>query len=139
MTLKVATLAALAFASASPAMAADIEGMWLSPSRSAHIKIEHCGDSLCGRLVSASRPKSNPQYLDIHNKDESLRSRSLIGITLLQGFTGGPDKWTGGRVYNPGDGNTYQGTITLKDSDHLELKGCAVWLLCKSQVWTRLD
>jgi uncharacterized protein (DUF2147 family) len=139
MTIKVVPLAALALALARPAMAADVEGVWLSPSRGAHIKIEQCGDALCGKLVSASRPKTNPQYLDIHNRDSSLRSRSVIGITLLDGFTGGPTRWTGGHVYNPGDGNTYQGTLTLIDGDHLELKGCTLWVLCKSQVWTRVD
>lgn len=139
MTLKVAAVAALALAVAGPATAADIEGLWLSPSRSAHIKIEHCGDSLCGRLISATKPNTNPQYLDVHNHDPSQRTRSVIGTLLLEGFTGGPVKWTGGRVYNPGDGNTYSGTLTLRDEDHLELRGCALWVLCKSQVWTRLD
>ena len=137
--LRITALAALGLVLAGPASAADIQGLWLSPSRGAHIQIEHCGEGICGKLVSASRPKTNPNFLDIHNKDPELRTHTVIGSTLLQGFIGGPTRWTGGHVYNPGDGNTYSGAITLIDDDHLKVEGCALWVLCKSQVWTRVE
>ena len=129
---------ALASSTASQATAADITGVWLAQSRGAHIEIDRCGDSFCGKIVSATPAQSNPLLLDIHNKDPSLRSRRMIGTTFMDGFTGGPVKWTGGRLYNPGDGNFYRGMLTLIDNDHLQLKGCAFWFLCKSQTWTRL-
>ena len=136
--LKLAVLSALALAVAAPATAAEITGVWLAPSRSAHVEIKHCGASLCGKLISASQPKSNPSYLDVHNKNPDLRNRQVIGATLLEGFTGGPTRWIGGHIYNPGDGNTYHGMMTLVDSDHLAVKGCALIVLCKSQTWTRI-
>ena len=129
---------ALAAAGGGSAAAADITGVWLAPSRSAHVEIDHCGDTFCGKIVSAKPPLSNPKMLDIHNKDPDLRARSMIGTVFMDGFTGGPDKWSGGRLYNPGDGNFYRGMITLVDDNHLQLKGCAFWFLCKSQTWTRL-
>jgi uncharacterized protein (DUF2147 family) len=137
-------LATLAAASAfvGPAFAQDPAalGVWQSPSRGAHIQIVPCADgAICGKLLSASRPKSNPQLLDIHNKDPALRERSMIGQIVFDGFKGGPMKWTGGRLYNPGDGNFYSGEISLADPDHLQLKGCAFWFLCKSQTWTRVE
>jgi uncharacterized protein (DUF2147 family) len=88
-------------------------------------------------LLSASRPKSNPQLLDIHNKDPAKRSRSMIGQVVFSGFKGGPVKWKGGRLYNPGDGNHYSGVISLVDEGHLKLKGCALKVICLSQTWTR--
>jgi uncharacterized protein (DUF2147 family) len=129
---------------AAPAAAQDTSaplGVWQSPSRGAHIQIVPCDDggSICGKLLSASRPKSNPQLLDIHNKDPVRREHTMLGQLVLEGFKGGPMKWTGGRVYNPGDGNYYSGVISLVDSDHLELKGCAFWFLCKAQTWTRVE
>ena len=120
-------------------MAQDIDGVWLSPSRAAHVQITHCGETICGKVVSASQPKTNPNFLDVHNKDPSLRTRRVIGQTLLAGFMGGPTEWTGGHVYNPGDGNTYNGKLTLIDDNHLKLTGCALWVLCKSQMWTRIE
>ena len=137
---KVLATAVLFLALASPAAAADITGVWLAAqARQAHIEIARCGDGYCGRVLSATRPKTNPEYLDVHNKNPALRARKLIGAVLIEGFKGGPEKFTGGRIYNPGDGNTYHGSITVIDNDHLELKGCALLILCKSQVWTRLQ
>jgi uncharacterized protein (DUF2147 family) len=117
-----------------------VYGVWRSPSRGAHIKITPCeGDAICGKLLSASRPESNPDLLDIHNKDPAKRQSSMIGQTVFEGFKGGPHKWTGGRFYNPGDGKYYAGTISLVDHNHLKLKGCALRVLCKSQTWTRAE
>ena len=136
--LKSAVIGALALAIAGPAAAADVTGVWLAPSRSAHIEIRNCGASLCGKLIYATQPVTNPTFLDVHNKNPELRGRPMIGQTLLEGFTGGPTHWTGGHIYNPGDGNTYHGMMTLVDGDHLSVKGCALIVLCKSQMWTRI-
>ena len=45
---------------------------------------------------------------------------------------------TGGAIYNGDDGGTYKATITPIDADHLKVRGCIVWPLCKSQTWTRV-
>ena len=58
--------------------------------------------------------------------------------TDLYDFTGGPTKWTGGKVYNPDDGGTYSGTIELLSDNQLKLKGCIVAPFCKTQVWNRV-
>ena len=131
--------ALLAILAASPAVAATgIVGTWLAPARAAHIRIYHCGEAVCGRIVSASRPKDNPKLLDIHNQDPALRHRSMVGAVLIEGFTGGPTSWTGGRVYNPGDGKSYKGSLTLVDPGHLKMQGCVIGVLCKSQVLKRI-
>ncbi|HEY5411733.1 MAG TPA: DUF2147 domain-containing protein, partial [Caulobacteraceae bacterium] len=67
-----------------------------------------------------------------------LRRRSMVGAIVIQGFTGGPASWTGGHVYNPGDGKSYKGSLTLVDANHLMLQGCVLGFLCKSQVIKRL-
>ncbi len=138
--IRLALLSTLALVPVAPASASDITGVWLAQSRGAHVEISPCagGGRYCGRLLYATPAKSNPGLLDVHNKDPALRTRTMVGETLMMGFTGGPTKWTGGRLYNPGDGNTYGGVITLVDDNHLQLKGCAFWFLCKSQTWTRL-
>jgi uncharacterized protein (DUF2147 family) len=115
-------------------------GVWQSPSRGGHIQITSCDNAICGKLLSAAtRPKSNPDLLDIHNKDPAKRGLTMIGQTVITGFKGGPTKWTGGRLYNPGDGNYYSGVISLVDDNHLKLKGCALKVLCKSQTWSRVQ
>ncbi len=134
-TAAIAIVAAFAL----PAFASDITGVWLAPTRSAHVQIRHCGEAICGRVLWATTPKTNPDFLDVHNKNPELRDRRVIGTDLIEGFKGGPDKYTGGRIYNPGDGNTYHGEITLEDDNHLKLTGCALIIICKSQIWTRIE
>ncbi len=40
--------------------------------------------------------------------------------------------------YNGDDGGTYKATITPIDADHLKVRGCIVWPLCKTQTWMRV-
>lgn len=123
---------------ATAASAADISGQWKAPTRNALIEISHCGSSVCGKLLTSDGLRANPDLRDTKNKDAKLRGRKLMGMTMLSGFTQDGAKWTGGQVYNPDDGGTYSGTLTLIDSDHLEVRGCIFWPLCKTQTWTRL-
>ena len=134
-----ALLAALGLAAPAAADAKDIAGVWLSPSHSAHVEISRCGEAYCGKLLSVEPYKSNPQMLDLHNKNPAMRSRQIVGTTLISGFRGGPTRWTGGKVYNPSDGNWYRGAITVVDESHIQLKGCAFAFICKSQTWTRVE
>ena len=43
-----------------------------------------------------------------------------------------------GTLYNPNDGKTYSGSMRLKDASSLEVSGCVLAVLCKSQAWTRV-
>ena len=61
-----------------------------------------------------------------------------LPIRISDGFTGGPTKWTGGKVYNANDGGTYSGTITMISANELKLKGCIVAPLCKTEKWSRI-
>ena len=130
--------AILVILAGSPA-SAGIVGVWLAPARSAHIQIFQCGEAVCGRMISATRPKTNPKLLDIHNENPALRSRPMVGAIVIQGFKGGPTTWKGGRVYNPGDGKSYKGALTMVDPSHLKLQGCVLGFLCKSQVFKRIS
>jgi uncharacterized protein (DUF2147 family) len=67
-----------------------------------------------------------------------LRARELRGLQILQGFRWSSDSWSGGSIYNAEDGGTYGATVTMVDRDHLKLKGCIVWPLCKTQTWVRV-
>lgn len=129
--------AALTLVSGS-AFAADVTGLWATPGNGGQVEISRCGNSLCGKLVTSDHIKTDPTRKDVKNKDEAQRGRTLKNLQMLYDFTGGPTKWTGGKVYNPEDGGTYSGTIELLSANELKLKGCIVAPLCKTQKWTRL-
>jgi uncharacterized protein (DUF2147 family) len=130
--------AALAIAVASPALAQDVTGLWQTQTNGGQVEIARCGNSLCGKLVNSDHIRADPGVKDVKNKDAALRSRPLKNMQMLYDFTGGPTKWTGGKVYNAADGGTYSGTITLTSADSLKLKGCIVAPFCKTETWTRI-
>jgi uncharacterized protein (DUF2147 family) len=130
--------AALALSVSAPAFAQDVTGLWQTQTNGGQVEISHCGNSLCGKLVTSDHIKSDPTIKDEKNKDASLRGRPLKNMQMLYDFTGGPAKWTGGKVYNAADGGTYSGTITMTSASELKLKGCIVAPLCKTEKWTRI-
>ena len=123
---------------AGPASAADVTGLWATPTNGGHVEISRCGASLCGKLVTSNQIRTNPALKDIRNQDAAQQGRTLKGLLLLSDFTGGPAKWSGGKVYNPDDGGTYAGTLEMVSDTQLKLKGCIVAPLCKTQVWNRV-
>ncbi len=125
-----ALLSALVFlsasASAAPPTAYD---EWWTPGFNARVRIEPCGDNLCGTIVWAW--DENPQ--DIVDKQPLVGQRIIVGMRAE-----GPSRWNGGRIYNPEDGRSYQASLTLKSANNLLVEGC-VMFFCKSQVWRRAD
>ena len=113
-------------------------GRWRTQTRNGIVEVERCGASICGRLLSSDGLRTNPDMRDINNKDANLRGRKLLNLQVLSGFTRGDAEWTGGTIYNGEDGGTYKATVTPIDADHLKVKGCIIWPLCKSQTWTRI-
>ena len=139
--MKLSLLAAAATVAASlaaPALAADPTGLWQTPTNGGQVRISRCGQALCGVLVTSNHIRATPNMTDEKNRDASLRTRTLRNLPLLNGFTGGPIEWRGGTVYNPDDGRTYSGTITMQNDNTLRLQGCVVRPLCRNQTWTRV-
>jgi len=118
-------------------------GVWFTAENRAAIALEPCGAALCGRIVwiDESRPPpgvSGPP-IDRHNHDPALRTRPLCGLEILRGFVAdGDGAWSGGRIYNPNDGDEWQATLATEGGDRLRLRGYVlIPLLGQSQVWTR--
>ena len=134
--LSMAALAASAVAAPPPG---DPTGLWQTPTNGGQVRISHCGQALCGTLVTSDHIRANPGMTDDHNRDRAQRGRTLRNLPMLNGFTGGPNEWRNGSVYNPDDGGTYHGTITMVNPNTLRLRGCIVAPLCKTQTWTRIQ
>jgi uncharacterized protein (DUF2147 family) len=137
-TLALAALACAALAAPAAAQTADPTGLWQTPTNGGQVRISRCGQALCGVLVTSNNIRANPDLRDENNSNRSLRTRTIRNVQLLSGFTGGPTEWRGGAVYNPEDGRTYRGTITLTNANTLNLRGCVVAPLCRNQTWTRV-
>jgi uncharacterized protein (DUF2147 family) len=129
--------AALVFTLAGNAASArPLEGTtWRTQSGSGTIRIEACGQKTCGRILGGT-PSASQSELDTKNPNPALRSRPLIGLNILSGFTRQADfSYKGGTIYNPEDGRTYRSEFRLKPDGRLEVKGC-VGPFCQAQTWT---
>ncbi|MFI4973153.1 MAG: DUF2147 domain-containing protein [Caulobacterales bacterium] len=108
------------------------------------IDIAQCSDrskgELCGKLVWLSNPldAAGRAIKDVHNPDASRRTQPLIGMLILTGFRpDGEGRWTGGRIYSPDDGHTYDSKLTLVGRDQLKLEGCFL-IVCKEMMLRRI-
>lgn len=124
-------------AQAAPAPTSAYLGRWLTESDGGVIEIYPCGAALCGRVVTSNRLRANPDARDAKNKNPRLRSRRMAGTDLLSGLEPDHDGWRG-RLYNPEDGQTYSGTMRLDGRGGLRVQGCVLYVLCRSQRWTRV-
>jgi uncharacterized protein (DUF2147 family) len=132
--LRTAFLALAALAHAAPAWAFNVAGVWEVEDGDAHVKIWPCGESLCGDIVWLKQPR-----LDASNENPRLRHRPLMGVELLEGFRRtAENRWEGGRIYNPRDGQTYRVDVELLSDDSLKVRGCQL-VFCGEEVWRRVE
>lgn len=128
-------VAAAALASLSlPASAQDATGTWLTASGETRVRIAPCGASVCGTIVWVK----NTGAKDENNPNAALKNRSLVGINMIQMKPAGGGKWSG-TLYNPQDGKTYSGSLTVQGANSLSLSGCVAGIFCRSQNWTRVN
>ena len=134
--------AALLGVSLGTSFAADPLGTWHTEESKATVRIAACGPALCGTIVSLKEtndPDTGKPKTDKNNADAGMRSRPMIGVTIVLGMkpSGTANKWSG-QVYNAEDGKTYSGNLILQDANTIKLEGCAMGgLICKAVTWTR--
>ena len=126
-------IAALLLAAApAPAVAGD----WLTADRTAVVRIGPCGSKLCGNVIRILARGPDVPRTDVNNPDKALRSRPLVGLRVLTGFTRDRARWTGGRAYDPKTGRSYSARLSRNADGSLTVTGCVLFV-CKSQKWVR--
>jgi uncharacterized protein (DUF2147 family) len=110
-------------------------GVWLNPENQSQIEMYKCGgEGLCAKIVKVSDPKAT----DDKNPDPAKRSRPTVGLVIMENAKrSGSGKWNG-ILYNPTDGKSYSGSVTVKGKDTLDLSGCVAVVLCKTTTWSRV-
>jgi uncharacterized protein (DUF2147 family) len=129
-------------ATPSPALAADPQGVWLTEDKDAALTITKCNNRLCGRIIwlESATDRSGSPRRDQNNPDPAKQTQPICGLVVITGLEpSGPDTWDGS-VYNPQDGKTYSGYITVLSDTTLELRAyIGLPIFGKSQTWTRVD
>jgi len=133
------------------AFAADedkILGLWNTPENDCQIEIFKSGRKYYGRIVWLKEPlypadddggMAGRPVVDRDNPNPNLRSRTLIGLELIEGFTYiGKNVWEKGTIYDPDNGKTYKCKMILSAPNRLEVRGfIGIPLLGATSIWTR--
>lgn len=115
-----------------------ILGTWKTPKNDGKVVIEPCGGAICGRVIDGRQLRANPQQADVRNPDPAKRTRHIMGLNILEGYSGGPTEWSGGSVYDPQTGDSsHNSTLTLEAPNTLVVKGCRL-IFCRSETWTKI-
>jgi uncharacterized protein (DUF2147 family) len=106
-----------------PVLAQDVAGTWLRDTGASRVRFAKCGEAMCGTLA----------WL----KDTAGPAK--VGQRIFYDMKpNGPGKWSGS-AFNPEDGKTYSGTMTLS-GDNLTTSGCVMGgLICRSVKWSRAN
>jgi len=116
-------VASLAVGMSGVALAGDVSGIWMRDTGVSKVRFAKCGNSLCGTIV----------WLKSQNGPAHIGQKVFYDMKPL-----GENLWEGS-AFNPEDGKTYTGKMTLSGTV-LTTSGCGLGgLICKSASWTRAD
>jgi uncharacterized protein (DUF2147 family) len=106
------------------AFAQDVLGKWKLEDGSAIVEVYQEGEAYNGRIVWLQNPTEadGSPAVDENNPDAKLRSRQLIGLNMLSGLKKNGGEYTGGTIYDPGNGKTYNCSMKV-DGDILHVRG----------------
>jgi len=115
-------------------------GLW--KTEDAQIEIFEVAGKLNGKIAALDKQYTTDgiEKTDISNPDPAKRSRPLIGLIFMTGFTPqAPGHWEHGTIYDPKTGNTYASTLEYDGGDLLKVRGyIGISLIGRSVVWTKV-
>ncbi len=118
-----------------------IIGRWVNASGEAHVDIYKRNEKFYGKIVWLKNPKDEKgnTKTDLHNPDESMRNKPILGLEILKDFVYEGDKWTDGKIYDPKSGKTYSCNITTKSNGDLNIRGyIGISLIGRTEVWKKV-
>ncbi|MFT4754386.1 MAG: hypothetical protein ACI9GM_001127 [Salibacteraceae bacterium] len=119
----------------------DIIGTWYTEGGKSKVEITKKGDKYSGKIIWLKEPNraDGTAKLDKSNEEETLRSRGILGLPVIQNFQWDDDEYEDGTIYDPENGKTYSCEITWKDINTLNVRGYIGFsLLGRDTVWSRL-
>jgi uncharacterized protein (DUF2147 family) len=112
-------------------------GLWDTPVDHSRVRLSACGARICGYVISSAQLSAHPGQKDVHNGDPALRERPIHDLEIMEAQAADDGAWKGW-VYDPSSGHTYEVRVRMAPGDHLEITGCLVRPLCRTQAWTRV-
>ena len=121
--------------------AQDVVGKWKLEDGTAIVEVYQEGDVFNGKIVwlEKTTEADGSPVVDDKNPDAKLRTRQIMGLNMLSGLKKSGNEYTGGSIYDPGNGKTYNCSMkvegnVLKVRGSLDKKG----LLGRTMDWFRV-
>jgi uncharacterized protein (DUF2147 family) len=115
-------------------------GLW--QTEDAQVEIYEADGKLNGKIAALNKKYTTDgiEKTDISNPDPTKKSRPLVGLVVMTGFTAeGSGRWDHGTVYDPKTGNTYASFLEYDGGDTLHLRGyIGISLIGRTAVWTKV-
>ena len=126
-----AAATALALAASPAAAQANIEGHWTNPKHSTLVRVARCdGNSYCAIVLKASaKAQANAR---------KGGTKNFIGTEILRVHDSGDGKFKG-KAFDPESNLHVPATVRFVDAGTIEIQGCALFVICKTQRWTKVD
>jgi uncharacterized protein (DUF2147 family) len=142
---KTMALVLLVLTTAAKSQKLPIERTWYNAEKTSKIRIFKATDGrFYGKIVWLKEPNDNAGQprLDKHNPDAKKQNRPLLDLMILTAFSPAEEEgvFEGGKVYDPNNGKTYCGKLTLKGNS-IDLRGyiCGMSILGRTAKWTLAD
>ncbi len=118
-----------------------IVGQWANASGEAHVDVSKRNNKYYGKIVWLKNPKDDKgnTKVDSKNPNESLKSKPILELEILNDFVFDGQKWTDGKIYDPKSGKTYSCNITLREDGNLNIRGyIGISIIGRSEVWKKV-
>ncbi len=107
--------------------AEQICGKWQSTEKNLIIEVYRENNNFQARIIWFNDGTPNGMYtaVDDQNPDKSLRSRKILGMSVLKNLNYNPDKnsWEDGLVYDARHGREWNASASVCKSGNLEVRG----------------
>ena len=106
------------------AFAQDVVGKWKLEDGTAIVEVYQQGDVYNGKIVWLQTPTEadGSPTVDDKNPDPKLRTRQVLGLNMLSNLKKGNGEYSGGSIYDPGNGKTYNCSMKV-EGDVLKVRG----------------
>lgn len=124
------------------ALAGNLRGIWLTEDEEAALTIADCDGRLCGWInwLESAKNDSGSRRLDEHNPDPAEQAEPVCGLVVITELERSDSDTWHASVYNPQDGKTYSGRITILSENALQVRAyIGLPIFGTSQTWTRVE
>ncbi|WP_299516049.1 DUF2147 domain-containing protein [Mucilaginibacter sp.] len=103
-------------------------GKWISSEKNLIVQVYKDGETFKAKLVwydNIDKTKAMDEWADIHNPNPALRTRKLIGMSIVSGMNYIPksNSWEDGKIYDAKTGHEWSASVHIDNDGKLKVTG----------------